>query len=227
MLKIYPCVILRSSELYGLWKKGDFKPYTDKQLFKILKEIKKNIPPYARIIRVIRDIPAEYIEAGSKLSNLRQDLLEDQKKNKWQCRCIRCREVREEEVNKKDLKLKKVAYKTSGGEEIFLSWEDAKKDKLVSFLRLFIPYDFETGKAIKALEGAVIVRELHTYGRLVSISKKGDQSQHTGLGRSLLRKAEQTARDKGYKKIAVISGVGVRDYYKKMGYKLKDTYMIK
>jgi elongator complex protein 3 len=30
-----------------------------------------------------------------------------------------------------------------------------------------------------------------------------------------------------YNKIAVISGIGVRSYYRKLGYRLSNTYMIK
>ncbi|MBU1091968.1 tRNA uridine(34) 5-carboxymethylaminomethyl modification radical SAM/GNAT enzyme Elp3 [Patescibacteria group bacterium] len=217
MLKIYPCVVLKGTGLYKAWKDGKFIPYSDNKLKKVMVKIKKTVPPYVRIIRVVRDIPAEYVMAGSKISNLRQDLLADQKKNNWRCKCIRCREIREENVNLKKLKMAKREYLVSGGKEFFISYEDVENDKIVAFLRLFIPSN--CNKAI--------VRELHTYGRLTSISRKGKQSQHLGLGKKLLREAEKLSKKNGCKKIAVISGVGVRDYYRKQGYRLVSTYMTK
>ncbi len=227
MLKIYPCIILKSAGLYRIWKQGKLKPYSDNQLWKILIEIKKKIPPYVRIIRVIRDIPREYIVAGSKISNMRQELIDDQKKNKWKCRCIRCREIREEKINFRNLKMKRIIYPVLHGREVFLSWEDAKRDKLAAFLRLYLPNNFDRAKTLSVLEGCALVRELHTYGRLTPVSKKGSQSQHLGLGKSLLKEAERVAIKNGFKKIAVIAGIGTRKYYKKFGYRLKGSYMIK
>lgn len=228
MLKIYPCVVLKSAGLYGKWKKGEHKPYSEKRLLKLLAEIKKIIPPYVRIIRLIRDIPGTYIAAGSKISNLRQYLASDQKKNGWKCRCIRCREVREDEIKLKDFKLKKIEYAVSGGKEIFLSFENKTGDKLAAFLRLFLPDLKEKALAIPSvLKNTALIRELHTYGRLAPISGKGEQSQHMGMGKKLLGEAEKIARKSGFEKMAIISGVGVRGYYKKLGYRLKDTYMLK
>ncbi len=228
MLKIYPCVVLKSAGLYGKWKAGKHKPYSEKKLLKLLAEIKKIIPPYVRIIRLIRDIPGSYIAAGSKISNLRQYLAADQEKNGWKCRCLRCREVREDEIKLKDFKLNKIEYAVSGGREIFLSFENKKGDKLAAFLRLFLPDLIEkTFDIPNVLKNASLIRELHTYGRLAPISRKGEQSQHMGMGKKLLATAEEIARKAGFKRMAIISGVGVRGYYKKLGYRLKDTYMIK
>ncbi len=228
MLKIYPCVVLKSAGLYGKWKKGEHKPYSEKKLLNLLVKIKKIIPPYVRIIRLIRDIPGGYIAAGSKISNLRQYLASDQEKNRWKCKCIRCREVREDEIKLKDFKLKKTEYAVWGGKEIFLSFENKKGDKLAAFLRLFLPDSIETSLGIPdILKNSALIRELHTYGRLAPIAQKGEQSQHMGMGKALVGEAEKIARKAGFKKMAVISGVGVRGYYKKLGYRLKDTYMIK
>ncbi len=237
MLKIYPLVILKSAGLYKIWKEGKIKPYSDSQLREILIKIKKKIPPYVRIIRVIRDIPKEYIVSGSKISNMRQELLNDQKKNKWKCRCIRCREIREEALDFKKLKMKKIIYPVLSGREVFLSWEDAKRDKLAAFSRLFLPNNFDKTKTLSVLENCALVRELHTYGRLAPIFKKGSplrrsfseasQSQHLGLGKSLLKEAERIAIKNGFKKIVVIAGIGARKYYKKFGYRLKESYMTK
>lgn len=226
MLKIYPCMVLEGSELYEIWKAGNFRAYTDLELMEVLREAKKLVPPYVRILRVIRDIPADYVKAGSKISNMRQWLAEDQKKYGWKCRCIRCREVREREVELPDCSLIKREYRTLSGKEIFLSFEDIKKDVLISFLRLRFP-DKNTGTTLPVLENAALVRELHTYGRLAPIHKEGEQGQHRGFGKLLLEKAENMARENGYEKLAIISGVGVREYYRKLGYELEETYMVK
>jgi elongator complex protein 3 len=231
MLKIYPCVVLKNSELYSLWKKGDFTPYTDDELLYVLREAKKQVPKYVRILRVIRDIPAEYIMAGSKVSNLRQFIQQDQKKNQWSCNCIRCREIRNEKVLLNDYVLERIDYVTLTGKEIFLSFEHKDDKKCAAFCRLRLPNKDVTNTFsdnLKVLRGVSLIRELHTYGQLVGITKKGGQSQHRGLGTRLMKEAESIAKDAGYKKMAIISGVGVREYYKnKLGYILEGTYMIK
>lgn len=231
MLKIYPCVVLKNSELYSIWERGDFTPYTDDELLHVLREAKKQVPKYVRILRVIRDIPAEYIIAGSKISNLRQFIQQDQEKNQWSCDCIRCREIRNEKVLLNDYVLERIEYETLTGKEIFLSFEHKTDKKCAAFCRLRLPNKDATrtfSDNLKVLQGASIIRELHTYGQLVGIKKKGDQSQHRGLGTRLMKEAECIAKDAGYKKMAVISGVGVREYYKnKLGYTLEGTYMTK
>lgn len=231
MLKIYPCAVLRNSMLYTMWEKGEFTAYTDDELLTVLREAKKQVPKYVRIVRVIRDIPAEYIVAGSKISNLRQLLLLDQEKHHWHCECIRCREIRNEAVSLDDYTLQHIEYKTRTGREIFLSFEHNTENKCAAFCRLRLPDKEGAGTFtghLKVLQGASIIRELHTYGQLMEIQKKGEQSQHRGLGIRLMNEAERIARDVGYKKMAVISGVGVREYYKKkLGYTLEGTYMVK
>lgn len=231
MLKIYPCVVLRNSLLYTMWEKGEFTPYSDEMLLHVLKEAKKRVPKYVRIIRVIRDIPADYIVAGSKISNLRQLILEDQKKHDWHCVCIRCREIRNEPVDLENYTLSHTTYDTRTGKEVFLSFEHKTENKCAAFCRLRLPKADAlqaNSKELKVLEGAAIVRELHTYGQLVEITEKGSQSQHLGLGVRLMQEAERIAQENGYKKMAVIAGVGVREYYKnKLGYALEDTYMVK
>ncbi|MFP4617176.1 MAG: elongator complex protein 3 [Candidatus Paceibacterota bacterium] len=231
MLKMYPCVVLENSELYTMWERGEFTPYTDEELIYVLREAKKRVPKYVRILRVIRDIPAEYIVAGSKISNLRQILQQDQKKFNWRCQCIRCREIRNEKVLLNDYVLNRIEYETVTGKEIFLSFEHKNDNKCAAFCRLRLPdkdaLSTFSGN-LKVLQGAAIIRELHTYGQLVGITEKGDQSQHRGFGTRLMKEAERIAKDAGFKKTAVISGVGVRQYYKnKLGYELAGTYMVK
>lgn len=228
-LKIYPCVVVKGSLLYRWWKQGlpaqagKFRPYTDKQLYSLLVKIKKLIPPYVRLTRLIRDIPAESIEAGNKISNLRQMLKQNPA---VKCRCIRCREIGNQKSVIGNWKLEIRNYPASGGVEYFLSFEDQKTDKLAAFLRLRIPPKKEVN-FISELQDAAMIREIHTYGQMVAVGKKGRATQHLGFGKQLIVEAEKIAKKQGFSKIAVISGIGVRAYYKKLGYKLTGTYYIK
>jgi len=223
-LKIYPCALLKEAPLYKVYKKGNFKPYTEKQLIKLLIKIKKITPYWIRIQRIIRDIPTSYIvEGGTKTSNLRQIIAGIAKEQNWQCKCIRCREVKDNYDSKEKLKLFRQDYKASEGKEIFLSFENKNQTKLYSLLRLRIPSE----TVLPILKDSAIIRELHTYGQLVAISKKGKAAQHKGLGKKLMKEAEKIAKQENKKQIVVISGVGVRGYYKKLGYGLEQTYMVK
>jgi elongator complex protein 3 len=218
-VKIYPCVLVDDSELVDWYKSGRWEPYTDSELTETIIEIKKFIPEYCRVIRVIRDIPSDDILAGSKISNLRQILQEKGMK----CRCIRCREIRG--LVPKEVKLIKREYETVGGKEIFLSYEDPVQDKLLAILRLRIPSDVlnEDHEVIfSSLKNAALIRELHVYGMQTPVGARGDSAQHKGLGKKLLSEAEKIVIDMGIKKIAVISGIGVRDYYKKQEYEVED-----
>jgi len=216
LLKIYPCALLKNTLLYKWWKEGKYKPYTDQQLINLVKEIKKFIPYYVRIQRITRDIPSHSIVSGpAKISNLRQILA-----GKVKCKCIRCREVKGKYAPKEKLYLFRQNYQASEGKEIFLSFENKSRSKLYSLLRLRI-----TSK------NTAIIREVHTYGQQLPID--GDSTtvvspQHRGLGKKLIKEAEKIAKKEfGTKKITVISGVGVREYYRQLGYKLKNTYMTK
>ena len=249
LLKIYPCAVLRTAELYKLWLAKKYRPYTERQLVALLLAIKKNIPPYVRIQRIIRDIPAGDIVAGSKTSNLRQLI---NNLGTRQCQCIRCREIREQYSTKDKIKLFRHDYPASGGQEIFLSFASPDQKKLYALLRLRIPYqDYNAprpaaaglpplnlrggeGELLPVLQNAALIRELHTYGQLISIKTKNQKlkanpaAQHVGLGKRLMGEAEKIVKNEtACKKIAVISGVGVREYYKKLGYRLKDEYMVK
>ncbi len=260
MLKIYPTVVTKNSELFKIWQRGDYKALGDKDFEKLIIKIKNEaIVPYVRIQRLIRDVPLSSIEAGPTISNLRQVI-----ENKTHCQCIRCREIKDEYTLDTEIVLDRIDYDASGGKEIFLQFisppsscskgdvperaegvqgEDSKQ-KLFSLLRLRIPSSIchpelvlgsqNISKKLKSyspkvLLNSAIIRELHTYGKLTDIAKLDKTSpQHIGLGKKLILEAEKIARDEfGLHKIAVISGVGVRGYYRKLGYKLKDTYMTK
>ncbi|RJR31405.1 tRNA uridine(34) 5-carboxymethylaminomethyl modification radical SAM/GNAT enzyme Elp3 [Candidatus Parcubacteria bacterium] len=234
-LKIYPCVVTKNSRLYKLWRQKKYKSYTDKQLCNLLLQIKKIMPPYVRISRLVRDIPSENIVAGNKISNLRQLLSDDLKKKKITCRCIRCRETGHNLADSASLiangskpKLKIKKYPASDGTEYFLSYESSNRKILYAFLRLRLPKktDAEIIKAIPEIDNSALIRELHTYGQLIPLRKTG-QVQHTGFGKKLMAEAEKICRQSKLKKIAVISGIGVRQYYKKLGYRLEDSYMTK
>ncbi len=223
LLKIYPCALLKEAPLYKLWKEKKYHHYSEKELTDLLIKIKADIPLYCRIQRLVRDIPSRQIISGpTKISNLRQIL---QKKGA-QCSCIRCREVKENYNLKEKLFLFKNEYQASKGKEIFLSFENKSQTKLYSLLRLRLPE--EKKHFISTLKKAALIREVHTFGKVNPLEKKSLLSaQHKGLGKKMIKEAERMTAQKGYFKIAVISGVGVRDYYRKLGYRLKDTYMVK
>jgi len=232
LLKIYPCALLKKAPLYKVYLKGEYKPYSEKALINLLKKIKKKIPYYVRIQRITRDIPSpKILKGGAKISNLRQILIEKMKSEDWKCKCIRCREVREKYDPKEKIYLLRQDYEASGGKEIFLSYESKNQTKLYSLLRLKIPsqyYENTLGSILPALEKAAIIREIHTYGKMVPIGGKKLAPQHRDFGKKLIKEGEKIARKEfGSKKIAVISAIGARDYFKKLGYKLKDTYMVK
>ncbi|MDD4352452.1 MAG: tRNA uridine(34) 5-carboxymethylaminomethyl modification radical SAM/GNAT enzyme Elp3 [Candidatus Gracilibacteria bacterium] len=229
-IKIYPCLVTRDAELKKWYEQGKYKPYSDQELVKLLAKIKKIIPTYVRIIRLGRDIPAQNIIAGSKFSNLRQLAQNELKKQGAVCHCIRCREVRDAKDIQAKLELRNEKYVASGGMEHFLSFEDPGQGKLYAHLRLRIPKSFLMKKKaiLPVLQDAAIVRELHTYGEALPIElRKEKASQHQGLGKKLLKEAEKLAQKTGCKKMAIISGIGVRPYYRKLGYKLQDGYMVK
>ena len=229
MLKIYPCVVTKTSELYKWFKLGKYKPYSDKQLLNLIIKIKKIIPPYVRISRLIRDIPQESILAGNKISNLRQLIQEEFKRTGQVCQCIRCREARNATFSLKGLKLIIRKYKASDGLEYFLSYESKDKKTLFAFLRLRISQKLDQNllKELPELKDTAMIREVHTYGQLIPLNSKQKAVQHVWLGKKLILEAEKIAKKQGFKKITVISGIGVREYYKNLGYSLWKTYMVK
>ena len=224
LLKIYPLALVKNCQLYKIYSQGKYKPYSKKQLTKLLIEIKKHIPYWCRVERVIRDIPSsQIVEGGTKTSNLRQTVQDIMKANGEGCQCIRCREVGSSYDPKEKLYLFREDYEASGGKETFLTFEDKKRTKLYALLRLRI-----SENTLPVLKHASIIREIHTYGQMTPLGGEATATQHKGLGKKLIKEAERiTAQETSLKKIAVISGVGTRAYYRKLGYKLKDTYMVK
>jgi elongator complex protein 3 len=246
MLKIYPTVVIKGTPLYRWWKQGNYKPLDNDTFEKLVIKIKNEaIPPYIRIQRLVRDVPLPSIEAGPTISNLRQVVAP-----KAHCQCIRCREIKgdykstpcvkgvkvrgtrtlggfSEKTTNQKIFLNRIDYSASDGKEIFLQFID-NDNRLYALLRLRINSSSTPASAI--------IREVHTYGKVTAVGKKDKNSpQHIGLGRKLLQEAEKIAKEeltnlnipKNKQKIAVISGVGVRDYYRQNGYRLQNTYMLK
>ncbi|MBI4116904.1 tRNA uridine(34) 5-carboxymethylaminomethyl modification radical SAM/GNAT enzyme Elp3 [Candidatus Pacearchaeota archaeon] len=214
-LKIYPCQIISDSPLEKIYKKIKFKPYSEKQTREILEKMMKMIPEYCRVMRVMREFPKEKLIDGVEKLDLRKDIELNLRKNKIKIGEIRMREIGFNKISGSDLKLKILEYNASEGKEFFLQFVN-DENILFGLLRLRI----SNSKAI--------IRELHVYGQAIALGEKSIGSQqHKGLGKLLMEKAEGIARKNGIKKISVISGVGVREYYRNLGYELEGNYMVK
>ena len=230
LIKFYPCVVVPYSQLEKIHKKWKFKALNQEQLKPILLEMKKLVPKWCRITRLVRDIPSESIVDWCKIINLRQLIHEDMKKNKIKCHCIRCREIKWDEIEIKNVWLVRENFRSSWGDEIFLTYDETKSDKLISLLRLRIPSQYFEKKKhyISELNWCSIIREVHTYWLHTIIWDKSWNSQHFWFGKKLLAKAEKITKEEYWlNKIAVIAWVWVREYYKKNWYKKIGTYMIK
>jgi len=223
MLKLYPCMVLKGTRLYDDWMQGKYKPLSTLKAAQVIMELKKSIPEYVRIMRVQRDIPTKMTEAGVDRTNLRQYVSELMIKEGVHCRCIRCREIKESEIKGK-VEMKILKYAASEGLEYFISIEN--KDRILGFCRLRLP---SQSLRKEITNDSALIRELHVYGSAVNIGKEGSkgQAQHKGFGKKLLNAAEDIARKAGKRKMVVISGVGVREYYRKLGYKKEGPYMAK
>ena len=219
MVKFYPCLIIKGSKLYEDWKKGKFEPMQESDAVKLLSKLKSEVPRWVRIMRVNRDIPSTIISGGVKKTNLRQMIEKEMTKKGMVCNCIRCREIglKKKEFDISKAKIKIETYKASGGDEVFISSE--YKNDLFGFVRLRNPAE----PFLKEINNeTALIRELHVYGKSLSLGKKEIASaQHGGIGKELMQKAEDIAKEKfGAKKMVVISGLGVKPYYKKnLGYK--------
>lgn len=230
MLKIYPCLVTKGSELYDLWKEGKYNPYRDEEAADLIVKIKKILPKWVRTMRIQRDIPSNLIIDGVKKSNLGEIVYNKLDEKNINCKCIRCREIGHKKTNKQytleDFILFKEKYSACGGEEIFLSIEDYNEESLAGFLRLRIPSKNHHRPEI--IDTTALIRELHVYGNMIEIGEKGNKiGQHTGFGEKLLKEAENIAIDRGKEDIAIISGIGTRNYYRKFGYERKGPYMWK
>jgi elongator complex protein 3 len=228
-LKIYPTLVVKGTQLYDKWKRGEYEPIGEEEAIEIIAYAKSMIPKWVRIQRIQRDIPAPYIEAGVRKSNLRQLVAERLHEMGYTCQCIRCREAGLSRLagriaDERAIKLVSMDYEACNGTEYFLSYEEVENNILIALLRLRFPYTPHR----EELKHAALVRDLHVYGELVGLGDRKEQSwQHRGYGARLLRKAEEIAGDAGYKRIAVMSGIGVREYYARFGYTREGPFMVK
>jgi elongator complex protein 3 len=188
--------------------------------------IKTNVPGYVRIPRVMRDMPTKFIVAGCRDLALRSALKKRMEEIGVGCKCIRCREYGHRLRDGWKIgepRLKRLDYDASGGREIFLSFED-ERETIFGLLRMRV------GSLAVGNGDLVMVRELHVFGQEVPLGEKCvGATQHRGLGLELLKQAERIARDEFQaSKIAIISGVGAREYFRsECGYELDGAYMVK
>ena len=230
--KLYPTLVLNFTKIKEWYDKGEYKPYAEldngRHLIDVLKYVKKQVYPWIRINRVFRDFPTKEIMGGSKMTHMRDVVLREMEKENIKCNCLRCREVKFQDYNPKDMKFKIDKFEASRGTEYFLSYTSNDEHILYGYLRL--RFNKTNYGVLPVLHDTALIRELHVLGMQVSVNNEQNnknKTQHQGLGTKLIRNAEFISLINNYKKISIISGVGVRDYYKKKGYNLEETYMIK
>jgi elongator complex protein 3 len=229
-LKIYPTLVTEGTPLYRMWEAGEYQAISDEEAAELVADIKAVLPKWVRLQRIQRDIPAHQIFAGVRKSNLRQLAEEKLREKGGKCRCIRCREVghnslRGRRINEKDIELTVESYEACNGKEHFIAFEDLSADVLIGFTRLRFPAEPHRVE----LQDSALIRELHVYGSMVPVGKgaKREEWQHRGYGKELIEHAEEIASGAGYRKLSIISGIGAREYYRKLGYELDGAYMSK
>jgi len=233
MIKIYPALVIKGTQLYDMWKSEGYNPLTTEKASKLIARMKEYVPKWVRIQRIQRDVPAPMISSGVKKSNLRQFITQEMQDHGKTCRCIRCREIGHKSLKKKinfnDLTIKSISYRyeASNGCEIFLSLEDNTLDILIGYLRLrevVVPHRYELQK-----EPCMIIRELKVLGRELSIGERTSEAlQHRGYGKELISEAERICFEEFDKKrLFVLSGVGVKQYYRVLGFIDDGIYLSK
>ena len=226
LLKVYPTLVLPGTPLYDDWKAGRYEPYDTPTATEVLAEMKRRLPPWVRIQRIQRDIPARLIAAGVRTSNLREKAIARLAADGARCRCLRCREVgRRATPPVASFELTETGYAAGGGREVFYAWEDPATDTVAGFLRLRFPSP-DPGEALDA----PVVRELKVLGSEVPVGRAGGgptDYQHRGFGRALLEAAEERVRTEGFARIYVTSAVGTREYYRARGYASAGAHMAK
>ena len=231
-LKLYPTLVIRGTGLYELWKTGRYKNYTPEQLVELTASILAMVPPWTRVYRIQRDIPMPLVSSGVEHGHLRELALARMRDLDLPCKDVRTREVGmkqiHESVNPENVELVRRDYVANGGWETFLAYEDPEKDILIGLLRLRKASSVAFRPEISEVPSS-IVRELHVYGTAVPVAGRDPtRFQHQGFGMLLMEEAERIARDEhGSEKLLVISGVGTRHYYRKMGYELDGPYVSK
>ena len=228
--KIYPCEVVPWTVIKKWHDEGLYESYGQEKLIEVILNVKRKVHPWIRLNRVIRDIPNQYITGGNDVTNLRQHLIQMLKDRGEKCRCIRCREVKGKKIHPKDIKLFVRKYNASGGKEYFISFETKDENTILGFVRLRLVRNTSVD-FLEPIKNAALIRELHVYGNMKPLfkfdKKKNSKTQHSGLGTKLMKKAEEIALENDFEKIVVISGIGVKNYYKKLGYHKEGTFMVK
>lgn len=234
MLKIYPCLVTEETKIYEMWKSGEFDPLEGEEAIESVAEMKKRVPRWVRIQRVQRDIPSNLIEAGVWKGNFRDIVKRRLADEGEECKCIRCREVGHQKLKEDiepqldDIELLTECYEASKGKEIFISYEDTKRDIIVGHLRLRIPSKDSHRPEVD--DKTSLVRMLYVFGELVTVGNESQKGawQHLGLGEKMLKEAERISSERyDANKIAILSGIGSRPYYRRFDYKLEGPYMKK
>ena len=220
-LKIYPCFLIDGTELVAHWRSGDWRPYTDEELVALLADCIARTPRWCRLTRIVRDISAGDILAGSKTANLRELAEARLQATGRSSSDIRAREIRDDAVATNDVLLRETGYAAGSGRELFIE-ADNSADRLLGFARLWFPGE---PAWIDELRDAALLRELHVYGALAPLGIHAPRhTQHRGLGQRLLARAAEHARSAGFKRLAVISAVGTRPYYQRLGFQPGPLY---
>jgi elongator complex protein 3 len=233
MIKIYPTLTIKGTKLYDMWKKGDYEPIDTQKATKLVAKLKALVPEWVRIQRIQRDIPLQQICAGVDKSNLRQLVYDEMKKHGNECRCIRCREiglrsVKEKiEIDEKNIGMNRVYYNASAGKEVFISLVEKNHDAIIGYLRLRDIVNSHRPELSK--NPCMIIRELKVVGRELAIGERESKAlQHKGYGKELMDEAERICSEEFEKKhLFVLSGVGVKEYYRKLGFKDDGVYLSK
>jgi elongator complex protein 3 len=220
-LKIYPTALLEGTDLYRLWQAGDYAPYPEDVLIDLVADCKTLVPPYCRINRIMRDIPAGNIVAGTTKSNLRQIAQRRLQGQGRRCRCLRCSEIRGRDFQREQLELDDLVYRTDATQEHFLRFLTPDQ-RTAGLLRLSLPAP--EGTIILELAGHAMIREVHVYGPALAINSASQgEAQHRGLGEELIERATEIAQHAGFRQMAVIAAIGTRDYYRRFGFALSET----
>lgn len=228
-LKIYPTSIIPNTVLEKNYIDGNYQPYSRDELLRYFVNVLPTTPRFVRLTRIVRDIPSDEIVAGNKATNFRQIAEKEIMKLGLKIEDIRSREVKSRNISMEDFKQEVIKYQTAISTEYFISYITKYEDQICAFLRLSIPKkSVSKNNYINELRDSSIIREVHVYGNVVNIGDSSDgKSQHLGLGRKLIEKAEEISIDNGYRRINVISAIGTRKYYEKRGFKQNELYMKK
>jgi elongator complex protein 3 len=233
MLKIYPTLVIKGTTLYEMWKQGEYTPYTTQEASNLIAHMKQYIPPWVRIQRIQRDVPSQYIDKGVKQSNLRQYVHQILHDSNQTCRCIRCREIGHQQLkgtinNEKVMpEMKMTKYRASNSDELFLSIKDTKQDIIMGYLRL---RDITCSHRPELQQHpCMIIRELRVLGQELPLGQtKQEATQHKGFGKQLMNEAEQLClNDYDRHRLYVLSGIGVRPYYRRLGFSSDGIYLHK